>query len=1455
MNRFLLPFFCFFCPALAWGQWTVVPTGTDASLESVFAYDQNTWLLGGGGVVLRSANTGATWDRYPLAADGIPLLGSSISALHFTSPLEGVATGLFFLANEERVLKTTNGGQTWSTTHRYDLGNYPRYFNDLFFSANGVEAWTVGTNGRVLVSRNGGNTWSPINIDGVAWELASVAFPDTQRGFIGGAGGLLRTTDGGNTWSQTPIKDLISTIQFLNAQTGFIGGYGLLKATADGGNTWRDIPLPPTSGGIEELWFADDQYGYVLAFNGVYRTTNGGAAWEKYQEGVTPEVDYRGFFWTDRNHGMVVGDKGFCAKTANGRLGSWAPIAGFEPAPDFKSCAGLPQKLENKTADLPTYTYQWFLNGQLFSTERHPTVVFPNPATTYQVTLVAANGNARDSAFLETTTRTLPVLNAPNLIAGDTAICRGLALYLRTPTYLDGGVKWSLYANGGLLETDFFGDFQRTMLPLETTLYQLRGILADECGAVETTAQTTVTVTPMPLYSEFKAIPQRPLVCEGDSTLVLVENTVPGALYQWTGNLSGTAIGTGGTLAIHTGPIGGGAVYDFTVWNGNCYRSFQNAATVKSDIAYSVQNAQLYTTTVGQPITIDNYSQGARFRWDFGTNASPSFSTALSPKVSFQKPGLYPVRLDVHNTIGCSDTSYTFIEVFPDNVFPASSDAVCASELSQMQFVNPYLGEKIMDSYTDMEGNTYVTGYQYEPFSWWGSYNLFYNKYDAAGKLVWARYWPAESHGNSPFDYFYQCLGNAIAADPQGNIYIGGTFAGRNMKIGGVAVFEDANPSAANAFLVKLSPEGTLLWAVRYLGLGGQFTVAPTELVLEKDNRLVVLLSGKFNAVEAPGQTIQGWDTNALLHGMRFDPAGMLLQIVPIGLGDPVYNTDLYADYNPDPSAWITSRITRIGPRMQRQSNGDWVLSGFFRGKMMFDGILVAPRRPSVLNAFALRLDHDFKVKKAFATFSTDDTYQNGTGYTNALLNLPFVTDTAGNIYQSVSLGADEYTWFPPGSIPIPPVGIYLNDTVAAFGDRCHFLLKYNAEGQLLWSIRSANACFSHLAPLPDGSFYGMANYGHTLGLHTRSGQTIGIKGLGQLNLALVHWSTEGDVLGVRPLSTPLYDHGNWLSSTPNGSITAFYSQNSNFLLGDTAEVRLSVFDPSGICSDVPLQIVSQPQDAPFCPGASPFFSVNAVGGGITYQWQQGGLNGWVDLVEAPAYQGVRTALLRLVTVDTLSLANQQYRCVLKDAQGNVETTAPARPILLASPELLSHPESVAVAENASAVFSVVPKAANARFQWQADQGNGWFNLSDNAFFQGAQGATLMVLTHPALNLNGLLLRCCLTDPTNGCVTYSNAARLDLLLGNATQDVTALPGLKLFPNPAFQQVWLQWQNVPPGAVSIAIKNTLGHTLFAGEAQATSKGTMPIDISDWPSGTYEVLFFYGNNTLLTGRLVK
>ena len=115
--------------------------------------------------------------------------------------------------------------------------------NDVFF-INNQTGWAVGNNGTILNTTNGGQTWST-QTSSATQEIRAVFFIDANTGWaVGGATirTMLKTTDGGATWLDLPANSITSNqmfdIAFFDANIGWVVTYDSIFRTIDGGNTW-----------------------------------------------------------------------------------------------------------------------------------------------------------------------------------------------------------------------------------------------------------------------------------------------------------------------------------------------------------------------------------------------------------------------------------------------------------------------------------------------------------------------------------------------------------------------------------------------------------------------------------------------------------------------------------------------------------------------------------------------------------------------------------------------------------------------------------------------------------------------------------------------------------------------------------------------------------------------------------------------------------------------------------------------------------------------------------------------------------------------------------------------------------------------------------------------------------------------------------------------------------------
>ncbi len=162
------------------------------------------------------------------------------------------------------ILKTTDGGSTWVD----QLLPVPDSFFDVFFHDENT-GWAVGDNGAIVYTTDGGTNW----IEHSQSKVLTTADLNTVY-FVGGYGwtggdseDIFRTTDGGTTWYL--VEALVGTsevegISFVDTLVGYaaVDGDGIIYST-DGGLNWTAAvvnlgPYSYTKSDIEEIFTVDD---------------------------------------------------------------------------------------------------------------------------------------------------------------------------------------------------------------------------------------------------------------------------------------------------------------------------------------------------------------------------------------------------------------------------------------------------------------------------------------------------------------------------------------------------------------------------------------------------------------------------------------------------------------------------------------------------------------------------------------------------------------------------------------------------------------------------------------------------------------------------------------------------------------------------------------------------------------------------------------------------------------------------------------------------------------------------------------------------------------------------------------------------------------------------------------------------------------------------------------------
>jgi photosystem II stability/assembly factor-like uncharacterized protein len=171
-------------------------------------------------------------------------------------------------------------------------------------------------------------------------DLVAVYFTSDRTGWVAGDGGFLASTnDGGSTWAKYPLNtnEDINEIYFRNDDNGYLVAGRVIFITHDAGRTWRETELNDTADikkGTPEflsIRFAGKKIGIavgsiwekvgkedVVVDSLVMRTSDGGDTWERII--VPTKVELYHLDFTDSDHVWIAGDKGtILASTDSGQ--------------------------------------------------------------------------------------------------------------------------------------------------------------------------------------------------------------------------------------------------------------------------------------------------------------------------------------------------------------------------------------------------------------------------------------------------------------------------------------------------------------------------------------------------------------------------------------------------------------------------------------------------------------------------------------------------------------------------------------------------------------------------------------------------------------------------------------------------------------------------------------------------------------------------------------------------------------------------------------------------------------------------------------------------------------------------------------------------------------------------------------------------------------------------------
>ncbi len=222
-----------------WAPLTSI-TGSAAQGVCNFTAIDATHLVGVGRAngpahLLQSSDGGASW-----VAKDLSQYFSMIIDAHFASATEGVLAGMDASAMRCTIMRTTDGGDTFSpvfTSQTKGSLCWKLHFPSAMIGYAAVQD-TAGGPGTFAKTKDGGKTWEELPLPALAkptagYSAIGIGFITDDIGWVAAEDAnmpVYRTFDGGQTWETEPsLKAPINRFRFIDKHTAYAVGASVYK--------------------------------------------------------------------------------------------------------------------------------------------------------------------------------------------------------------------------------------------------------------------------------------------------------------------------------------------------------------------------------------------------------------------------------------------------------------------------------------------------------------------------------------------------------------------------------------------------------------------------------------------------------------------------------------------------------------------------------------------------------------------------------------------------------------------------------------------------------------------------------------------------------------------------------------------------------------------------------------------------------------------------------------------------------------------------------------------------------------------------------------------------------------------------------------------------------------------------------------------------------------------------
>lgn len=301
-------------------QWVKLPQFNGRFYNEVYFYDQNLgFITSHDADVLRTTNGGSSWTTVTLPNSTLTPSGNPASS---NRDICFVSTSVGYISGEDGIWKSTNGGVNWTNVtppNPVGTGSASCWFRNA-----DVGVWGYGSCGDTVVTfyrtTDGGANWSGVTYSHTVTDVAVGGMTYQSGTFYasGGSGKFWASTDDGATWTLSNTnsggwqEDLISTgssllIASANGTSCGSTGGGKVLVSFNGGSSWSTTSFPGTVMWGVSMYSSTDGWA-VGDVGAAYYTTDGGVNWTESSCGLNVNDRLDDVYMISSTAGFAVGD-------------------------------------------------------------------------------------------------------------------------------------------------------------------------------------------------------------------------------------------------------------------------------------------------------------------------------------------------------------------------------------------------------------------------------------------------------------------------------------------------------------------------------------------------------------------------------------------------------------------------------------------------------------------------------------------------------------------------------------------------------------------------------------------------------------------------------------------------------------------------------------------------------------------------------------------------------------------------------------------------------------------------------------------------------------------------------------------------------------------------------------------------------------------------------------------